>query len=219
MAERRRGTQGRPMIYGKSPESRRYWNIAPDSTKEQTKTAADRENQLQNEKKDTGKTAAGLGQENQKAQAKDRKQEGGRLHFHRKTNSSDGRPMGRRSDTQPRKTAQGSGERRKRTGSHGEQKKLRMLWTVFGVLCVLLVVAMIYEIGLGNGTKLPGSERITQPTRQEQNKTTSGITLQKNQTEEAQTEPAAQTEEVQTEAAVKPEDRPNEAAEALTVPS
>lgn len=33
MAERRRGTQGRPMIYGKSPESRRYWNITPEDQK------------------------------------------------------------------------------------------------------------------------------------------------------------------------------------------
>ena len=229
MAERRRGTQGRPMIYGKSPESRRYWNIEPEDG------GAPEENLAQSEKKGTGKAPENRETENQKTVQKDKKHmdsmkterrpgtdrqddlksaenkknAGGRLHLHRKTNPEGETERAARSVKMQRPKAKAekpvSGEhRRKRARSYGEQTKLRALWTVFGVLCVLLVAAIIYEIVLGNGTKLPGSERITQPTRQEQNKVTTGITLQKNQTEAVQTETAAPAEtEVQTKAAAQ----------------
>lgn len=180
MAERRRGTQGRPMIYGKTPGSRRYWNIEPENAREA------KGNQAQTGKKDTEKTSENRETKDQKTVLKDKK---------RADSSKNGnRPEEAR---YPEANAEppASGEhRRKRARSYGEQMKLHALWTAFGVLCVLLVVAIIYEIILGNGTKLPGSERITQPTRQEQNRVTTGITLQKNQTEAVQTENAVQTE-------------------------
>ena len=39
-------------------------------------------------------------------------------------------------------------------------RKLRALWSVFGILAVLLVAAIIYEIVLGNGLKETGGQRM-----------------------------------------------------------
>lgn len=39
-------------------------------------------------------------------------------------------------------------------------RKLRALWSVFGILAVLLVAAIIYEVVLGNGLKETGNQRM-----------------------------------------------------------
>ena len=39
-------------------------------------------------------------------------------------------------------------------------RKLRALWSVFGILAVLLVAAIIYEVVLGNGLKETGGQRM-----------------------------------------------------------
>lgn len=44
-------------------------------------------------------------------------------------------------------------------------QKMKILFVILGVLVVLLVAVMVYEIGLGHGIKETGSERIA---RQEQ---------------------------------------------------
>ena len=202
MAERRRGTQGRPMIYGKSPESRRYWNITPEDQKT-----------LPNSKAGVNDTATEKDPAaEQKRRASEKlengKNAGERIHLHRKTNTKVKKKAadGLTETKRPKAENQAATKRGRRARSYGERTKLRMLWAAFGVLCVLLVAAIIYEIVLGNGTKLPGSERITLPTRQEQNKATTGITLQKKQTEAVQAETAAQTEmTAQSETAVQSE--------------
>lgn len=190
MAERRRGTQGRPMIYGKSPESRRYWNITPEDQKT-----------LPNSKASVNDTATEkdpVAEQKRRVSEKleNEKNAGERIHLHRKTNTKVKKKAvdGLTETKRPKAEKQVSAKRSRRARSYGERTKLRVLWAAFGVLCVLLVAAIIYEIVLGNGTKLPGSERITLPTRQEQNRVTTGITLQKKQTEAVQAETAAQSE-------------------------
>ena len=200
MAERRRGTQGRPMIYGKSPESRRYWNITPEDQKTLPNSKASVNDTA------TEKDPAAEQKRRVSEKLENEKNAGERIHLHRKTNTKVKKKAadGLTETKRPKAEKQVSANRRAR--SYGERTKLRVLWAAFGVLCVLLVAAIIYEIVLGNGTKLPGSERITLPTRQEQNRVTTGITLQKKQTEAVQAEMAAQSETAaQTETAVQNE--------------
>ena len=46
--------------------------------------------------------------------------------------------------------------------------KIQILTIILGVLIVLLVIAIIYEVILGNGTKLTGNERMAQEAQSEQ---------------------------------------------------
>ncbi len=40
------------------------------------------------------------------------------------------------------------------------KERMRFLWTLLGVLIVILIVAIVYEVGLGYGAIEPGSRRI-----------------------------------------------------------
>lgn len=181
--QRRRGTQGKPMIYGKTPESRRYWQI-PEEPK---KNAVQKESQSTERMMNTTPN----------------------LKLHKKT--AEQKPKAETKKQMQKISTRPAAKKRipegKREREHSNERRLQILWAVFGILAALLVAAIIYEIVLGNGTKLPGSQRITQPTRQEQNKETNAVTVRKAETDdseavkdtEKQTE-AQQTELVQTEA-------------------
>ncbi len=58
-------------------------------------------------------------------------------------------------------------QKKKRKREQQAETKLRALWCVFGVLVVLLVAAIVYEIVLGNGTKETGAQRMERESRQE----------------------------------------------------
>ena len=90
------------------------------------------------------------------------KNAGERIHLHRKTNTKVKKKAadGLTETKRPKAEKQVSAKRSRRARSYGERTKLRVLWAAFGVLCVLLVAAIIYEIVLGNGTKLPGSSGL-----------------------------------------------------------
>lgn len=51
-------------------------------------------------------------------------------------------------------------EQELRRTDFASDRKLRALWSVFGILAVLLVAAIIYEIVLGNGLKETGGQRM-----------------------------------------------------------
>ena len=51
-------------------------------------------------------------------------------------------------------------EQELRRTDFASDRKLRALWSVFGILAVLLVAAIIYEIVLGNGLKETGGKRM-----------------------------------------------------------
>lgn len=51
-------------------------------------------------------------------------------------------------------------EQELRRTDFASDKKLRALWSVFGILAVLLVAAIIYEVVLGNGLKETGGQRM-----------------------------------------------------------
>lgn len=162
-----------------SPESRRYWNITPEDQKTLPNSKASVNDTA------TEKDPAAEQKRRVSEKLENEKNAGERIHLHRKTNTKVKKKAadGLTETKRPKAEKQVSAKRSRRARSYGERTKLRVLWAAFGVLCVLLVAAIIYEIVLGNGTKLPGSERITLPTRQEQNRVTTGITLQKKQTE------------------------------------
>ena len=65
-------------------------------------------------------------------------------------------------------------------------RKLRALWSVFGILAVLLVAAIIYEVVLGNGLKETGNQRMA-------GQTGTQTTIQTNAQTTAQTNAAAST--------------------------
>ena len=81
MAERRRGTQGRPMIYGKSPESRRYWNITPEDQKTLSSSKASVNDTV------TEKDPAAEQKRRVSEKLENEKNTGERIHLHRKTNT------------------------------------------------------------------------------------------------------------------------------------
>ena len=83
-------------------------------------------------------------------------------------------------------------------------RKLRALWSVFGILAVLLVAAIIYEVVLGNGLKETGGQRMA---GQAGAQTTGQTTAQTNaapSTSAADAASPAQTT-AQTSAAVTPD--------------
>ena len=51
-------------------------------------------------------------------------------------------------------------EQELRRTDFASDRKLRALWSVFGILAVLLVAAIIYEVVLGNGLKETGGQRM-----------------------------------------------------------
>lgn len=51
-------------------------------------------------------------------------------------------------------------------------RKLRALWSVFGILAILLVAAIIYEVVLGNGLKETGAQRMADQNRTQTNAAT-----------------------------------------------
>ena len=51
-------------------------------------------------------------------------------------------------------------EQELRRTDFASDRKLRALWSVFGILVVLLVAAIIYEVVLGNGLKETGGQRM-----------------------------------------------------------
>ena len=51
-------------------------------------------------------------------------------------------------------------EQELRRTDFASDRKLRVLWSVFGILAVLLVAAIIYEVVLGNGLKETGGQRM-----------------------------------------------------------
>lgn len=65
-------------------------------------------------------------------------------------------------------------------------RKLRVLWSVFGILAVLLVAAIIYEVVLGNGLKETGNQRMA-------GQTGTQTTTHTNTQATAQTDAAAST--------------------------
>lgn len=176
--QRRRGTQGKPMIYGKTPESRRYWQL-PEEPK---KNAVQRENQSTER---MGNAPPNLKLHKKTAEQKPKAE------TKKQTQKISTRPAAKK------RIPEGKRER-----EHSNERRLQILWAVFGILAALLVAAIIYEIVLGNGTKLPGSQRITQPTRQEQNKETNAVTVWKTEIDasEAVKDTEKQTETQQTEA-------------------
>ena len=93
-------------------------------------------------------------------------------------------------------------------------RKLRALWSVFGILAVLLVAAIIYEVVLGNGLKETGNQRMTGQTGTQTNAQTIGqtnaqTTSQTNAQTTAQTNAASTA---QTSAAAAPDTGSDSAA-------
>ena len=80
-------------------------------------------------------------------------------------------------------------------------RKLRALWSVFGILAVLLVAAIIYEVVLGNGLKETGGQRMA---GQAGAQTTGQTTAQTNAASAADAASPTQTT-AQTSAAVTPD--------------
>ena len=83
-------------------------------------------------------------------------------------------------------------------------RKLRALWSVFGILAVLLVAAIIYEIVLGNGLKETGGQRMA---GQAGAQTTGQTTAQTNAASSTSAADAASPTQTtaQTSAAVTPD--------------
>ena len=83
-------------------------------------------------------------------------------------------------------------------------RKLRALWSVFGILAVLLVVAIIYEVVLGNGLKETGGQRMA---GQADAQTTGQTTAQTNAASSTSAADAASPTQTtaQTSAAVTPD--------------
>ncbi|MCD7745289.1 MAG: hypothetical protein LUI13_08440 [Lachnospiraceae bacterium] len=67
--------------------------------------------------------------------------------------------------------------------------KMRILWALFGVLVVLLVIAIVYEIVLGNGTKETGSQRMSESVQETETDLAAGQNEEKE--EESGTEEGA----------------------------
>ena len=83
-------------------------------------------------------------------------------------------------------------------------RKLRALWSVFGILAVLLVAAIIYEVVLGNGLKETGGQRMA---GQAGAQTTGQTTVQTNAASSTSAADAASPTQTtaQTSAAVTPD--------------
>ena len=83
-------------------------------------------------------------------------------------------------------------------------RKLRALWSVFGILAVLLVAAIIYEVVLGNGLKETGGQRMA---GQAGAQTTGQTTAQTNAASSTSAADAASPTQAtaQTSAAVTPD--------------
>lgn len=83
-------------------------------------------------------------------------------------------------------------------------RKLRALWSVFGILAVLLVAAIIYEVVLGNGLKETGGQRMA---GQAGGQTTGQTTAQTNAASSTSAADAASPTQTtaQTSAAVTPD--------------
>lgn len=160
--QKRRGTQGKPMIYGKTPESRRYWQIPEEPKK----------NAVQRESQSTEQTVGAPPNLRLHKKGAEQKQ---KAETKKQTKKISTRPAAKK------RIPEGKRER-----EHNNERRLQILWAVFGILTALLVAAIIYEIILGNGTKLPGSQRITQPTRQEQNKETNAVTVWKTELDDSE---------------------------------
>ncbi len=101
----------------------------------------------------------------------------------------------------------------KRRREQENEAKMKVLWGVLGILTVLLVIALIYEIVLGHGTKQTGAERMAEQENIIEiynitDETESGQTgegqSEENSTEENSTEENL-TEADQTEAGRQPE--------------
>ena len=83
-------------------------------------------------------------------------------------------------------------------------RKLRALWSVFGILAVLLVAAIIYEVVLGNGLKETGGQRMAGQTGAQTTGQTTAQTTAASSTSAADTVSPTQTT-AQTSAAVTPD--------------
>lgn len=95
-------------------------------------------------------------------------------------------------------------EQELRRTNFASDRKLRALWSVFGILAVLLVAAIIYEVVLGNGLKETGGQRMA---GQAGTQTTGQTTAQTNaasSTSAADSASPTQTT-AQTSAAVTPD--------------
>lgn len=83
-------------------------------------------------------------------------------------------------------------------------RKLRALWSVFGILAVLLVAAIIYEVVLGNGLKETGGQRMAGQTGAQTTGQTTAQTNAASSTSAADAASPTQTT-AQTSAAVTPD--------------
>ena len=83
-------------------------------------------------------------------------------------------------------------------------RKLRALWSVFGILAVLLVAAIIYEVVLGNGLKETGGQRMAGQTGAQTTGQTTAQTTAASSTSAADAASPTQTT-AQTSAAVTPD--------------
>ena len=83
-------------------------------------------------------------------------------------------------------------------------RKLRALWSVFGILAVLLVAAIIYEVVLGNGLKETGGQRMAGQAGAQTTGQTTAQTNAASSTSAADAASPAQTT-AQTSAAVTPD--------------
>ena len=83
-------------------------------------------------------------------------------------------------------------------------RKLRALWSVFGILAVLLVAAIIYEVVLGNGLKETGGQRMAGQVGAQTTGQTTAQTTAASSTSAADAASPTQTT-AQTSAAVTPD--------------
>ena len=95
-------------------------------------------------------------------------------------------------------------EQELRRTDFASDRKLRALWSVFGILAVLLVAAIIYEVVLGNGLKETGGQRMA---GQAGAQTTGQTTAQTNAASSTSAADAASPTQTtaQTSAAVTPD--------------
>ena len=99
-------------------------------------------------------------------------------------------------------------EQELRRTDFASDRKLRALWSVFGILAVLLVAAIIYEVVLGNGLKETGGQRMAgQAGAQTTGQTTGQTNAQTNAAPSTSAADAASPTQTtaQTSAAVTPD--------------
>ncbi|MCD8013785.1 MAG: MSCRAMM family adhesin SdrC [Lachnospiraceae bacterium] len=86
--------------------------------------------------------------------------------------------------TMPKEHLAESNGRRRR--DEETDAKMRLLWAILGVLVVILVAAIVYEIVLGNGTRETGSQRMSGSAQETETDASAGVNEENEGTSETE---------------------------------